>query len=83
MGGITMTGIRERLLLCVAIALLVASRSLHAGDLYKTETIKGDTVPMPKPAEVQLLSAHPDKKKEAYEDILWALVNAKEFQFND
>jgi hypothetical protein len=56
-----MTGIRERLLLCVAIALLVASRSLHAGDLYKTETIKGDTVPMPKPAEVQLLSAHPDK----------------------
>jgi hypothetical protein len=29
------------------------------------------------------LAAHPDKKKEAYEDILWALINAKEFQFND
>ena len=23
------------------------------------------------------------KREEAYEDILWALVNAKEFQFND
>jgi hypothetical protein len=29
------------------------------------------------------LDARKDKKKEAYEDILWALVNAKEFQFND
>lgn len=29
------------------------------------------------------LAAHADKKREAYEDILWALVNAKEFQFND
>ncbi|HEV3166324.1 MAG TPA: DUF1549 domain-containing protein [Isosphaeraceae bacterium] len=29
------------------------------------------------------LAARPDKKREAYEDILWALVNAKEFQFND
>jgi hypothetical protein len=24
-----------------------------------------------------------DKKREAYEDIIWALINAKEFQFND
>ncbi|MDR3632608.1 MAG: S-layer protein, partial [Isosphaeraceae bacterium] len=29
------------------------------------------------------LEAHKDKKREAYEDILWALINAKEFQFND
>jgi hypothetical protein len=29
------------------------------------------------------LEAHKDKKREAYEDIVWALVNAKEFQFND
>ena len=29
------------------------------------------------------LNAHPDKKREAYEDLLWALINAKEFQFND
>jgi hypothetical protein len=29
------------------------------------------------------LAAHKDKRKEAYEDIIWALVNAKEFQFND
>jgi Protein of unknown function (DUF1549)/Protein of unknown function (DUF1553)/Bacterial Ig-like domain (group 2) len=29
------------------------------------------------------LAAHANKKKEAYEDIIWALVNAKEFQFND
>jgi hypothetical protein len=29
------------------------------------------------------IEAHKDKKKEAYEDIIWALVNAKEFQFND
>ncbi len=29
------------------------------------------------------LAAHPDKKREAIEDILWALINAKEFQFND
>jgi hypothetical protein len=29
------------------------------------------------------LVAHPDKRREAYEDILWALINAKEFQFND
>ena len=24
-----------------------------------------------------------DKRREAYEDVLWALINAKEFQFND
>jgi hypothetical protein len=29
------------------------------------------------------IAARPDKKREAYEDIVWALVNAKEFQFND
>jgi len=29
------------------------------------------------------LAARADKKREAYEDIIWALVNAKEFQFND
>lgn len=29
------------------------------------------------------LEKNPQKRREAYEDILWALVNAKEFQFND
>ncbi len=29
------------------------------------------------------LIARSDKTREAYEDIIWALVNAKEFQFND
>jgi hypothetical protein len=29
------------------------------------------------------LARHPDKRREAFEDILWALINAKEFQFND
>ncbi|SIO59414.1 Ig-like domain (group 2) [Singulisphaera sp. GP187] len=29
------------------------------------------------------LTAHADKKREAFEDIVWALINAKEFQFND
>jgi hypothetical protein len=29
------------------------------------------------------LAARPQKKREAFEDILWALINAKEFQFND
>jgi hypothetical protein len=29
------------------------------------------------------LQSHKEKRKEAYEDIIWALVNAKEFQFND
>ena len=28
-------------------------------------------------------SKAPEKRKEAWEDILWALVNAKEFQFID
>jgi hypothetical protein len=41
------------------------------------------------PSRAELVTAtehilsHKDKKKEAYEDIVWALVNAKEFQFND
>jgi Protein of unknown function (DUF1549)/Protein of unknown function (DUF1553) len=29
------------------------------------------------------LETHPNQKKEAYEDVIWALVNAKEFQFID
>lgn len=29
------------------------------------------------------IESRPEKKKQAYEDILWALVNAKEFQFID
>jgi len=29
------------------------------------------------------LKAQPDKKQAALEDIVWALINAKEFQFND
>ena len=29
------------------------------------------------------VAANPDKKRIAYEDIIWALINAKEFQFND
>ncbi|MEO6809937.1 MAG: DUF1549 domain-containing protein [Isosphaeraceae bacterium] len=29
------------------------------------------------------LEAHKDKRPQAFEDILWALINAKEFQFND
>jgi hypothetical protein len=34
-------------------------------------------------AAVDYLSAHPDSRRAAFEDILWALLNAKEFQFND
>ena len=34
-------------------------------------------------AAIKHLETHKDKRKEAYEDIIWALVNAKEFQFND
>jgi hypothetical protein len=32
---------------------------------------------------VDYLNARTAKRQEAFEDILWALVNAKEFQFND
>jgi hypothetical protein len=34
-------------------------------------------------AALDHLARHPDRRKEAYEDIIWALINAKEFQFND
>lgn len=34
-------------------------------------------------AAVAHLAKNPEKRKEAYEDIIWALINAKEFQFND
>jgi hypothetical protein len=34
-------------------------------------------------AALNYLTEHPDAKRLAYEDILWALLNAKEFQFND
>jgi hypothetical protein len=33
-------------------------------------------------AAVDYLSAHPNARRAAFEDILWALLNAKEFQFN-
>jgi len=32
---------------------------------------------------VDHLGKNPAKRREAFEDILWALINAKEFQFND
>ena len=42
----------------------------------------------PEPEEIKtaqgfLASKAPEKRKEAWEDILWALINAKEFQFVD
>jgi hypothetical protein len=42
----------------------------------------------PLPDEIQtakgfIASKAPEKRKEAWEDILWALINAKEFQFVD
>lgn len=42
--------------------------------------------PMPdeiKTATSFIASKPPEKRKEAWEDIIWALVNAKEFQFVD
>jgi hypothetical protein len=40
----------------------------------------------PSPRKLQLalehLAAHPKDKKAAYENILWALINTKEFLFN-
>ncbi len=36
-----------------------------------------------KSAALHHIESRPDRKKEAFEDILWALINAKEFQFND
>jgi hypothetical protein len=55
-----MTGFHTGRLAWLALAAAVAlAGPLAAGDLYKTDTAKVDTVPLPKPAEVQTLAAYP------------------------
>jgi hypothetical protein len=34
-------------------------------------------------AALEHLAKHTDKKRVAFEDVIWALINAKEFQFID
>ncbi|MCC6416906.1 MAG: DUF1549 domain-containing protein, partial [Gemmataceae bacterium] len=50
-----------RLALAVLAALALAGGRLAADDLYNTKPVKGDTVAMPKPAEVTALAVQPTK----------------------
>src|SRR5437660_234419 len=41
------------------LALIASVQFLTAQELYNKQAPKGDTIPMPKPAEVQALAVHP------------------------
>lgn len=49
---------KSLLLLPATLAVLMATQQAHA-DLYGKSEVKGDTVPMPKPAEVKELTVYP------------------------
>src|SRR4051794_32210511 len=55
-----MTGTRLRwATLLTGLALTASAQFLAGQELYNKTPAKGDTVPMPKPAEVQTLTVHP------------------------
>ncbi len=47
--------------LTALVALFLSGGQLSADDLYNKKPVKGDTVAMPKPAEVKALAIHPEK----------------------
>jgi hypothetical protein len=54
-----MKGIRKSWLALLALAALTSSGGNFAADLYNQKTAKGETVPMPSPADVKELIAYP------------------------
>ena len=59
-----------------------AARRREVDELFWTAFGRARRAARP-PAPSPTWPRTPDKTQEAYEDIIWALINAKEFQFND
>ena len=67
-------------------ALKLSGKSPHSEEtqMSTSSNATGPTKPTDDQAKAaqEILTKHAQNKKRAYEDILWALLNTKEFAFN-